>query len=75
LPLRWADFDLVIAPSSTAAQQLAEGPHAEILRARPWLAMGPHAEAAVRRLGATDVTRAARDDVPAVVAAALELLS
>ncbi len=75
LPLRWHDFDLVIAPSSTAAQQLAEGPQAQILRARPWLAMGPHAEAAVRRLGATDVTRAARDDVAAVVAAALELLS
>jgi uroporphyrinogen III methyltransferase/synthase len=74
-PLDFADFDLVIAPSSTAAQLLADGPGAAALRARPWLAMGPHAEAAVRRLGVVDVTRAARDDVAAVIAAARELLS
>jgi uroporphyrinogen III methyltransferase/synthase len=75
LPLAWRDFDLVIAPSSTAAQQLGDGPQAEILRAQRWLAMGPHAEAAVRRLGVAEVARAPHDDVASIVAAAMELLS
>jgi uroporphyrinogen III methyltransferase / synthase len=73
-PLRWNDFDLVIAPSSSAAQHLGDGPQVEALRKLPWLAMGAHSEAAARKLGAADVTRAAEDNVAAIVAAAVEKL-
>lgn len=75
LPLPWPTFDLVIAPSSSAARNLAGSPQAELLRGRPWLAMGPHAAAAAVQLGAVDIKCAPRDDVASIVATALELLS
>jgi uroporphyrinogen III methyltransferase/synthase len=74
-PLRGTHFDLVIAPSSSAALHLGEGPFAAALRSQRWLAMGEHSEAAARKVGAEDVTRACSDDVDALVAKARELLS
>jgi uroporphyrinogen III methyltransferase / synthase len=74
-PLRALDFDLVIAPSSSAALHLGDGPYAETLRERRWLAMGPLSEAAARRVGVADVTRADDDDIAAVVARAREMLT
>jgi uroporphyrinogen III methyltransferase/synthase len=74
-PLRELRFDLVIAPSSSAALHLGDGPYAAALRPLRWLAMGPVSEAAARRLGVADVTRADHDDVDALVASATELLS
>jgi uroporphyrinogen III methyltransferase/synthase len=73
--LRDLAFDLVIAPSSSAAQHLAGGPHGARLRTQRWLAMGPLTEAAARRLGVTDLARAASDDVAALSSRAEELLS
>jgi uroporphyrinogen III methyltransferase / synthase len=74
-PLRTTAFDLVIAPSSSAALHLGEGPYGEALRAQRWLAMGPKSAAAARQIGATDLSTAERDDVDAIVARAQELLS
>lgn len=68
-------FDLVIAPSSSAGQHLAQGPHAVALRARRWLAMGPATEAAARKLGVSDIQQAASDDVESLTARAEELLA
>jgi uroporphyrinogen-III synthase len=74
-PLRDLAFDLVIAPSSSAALHLGEGPHAAGLRARPWLAMGPLSAAAARKVGAGDVHVAEHDDPDSVIARAREILS
>jgi uroporphyrinogen III methyltransferase / synthase len=75
LPVRGRGADLVVAPSSTAALQLGEGPHGAALRACRWLVMGPRTEAAARSVGAVEVVRADRDDVDAIVAKAEELLA
>jgi uroporphyrinogen III methyltransferase/synthase len=74
-PLRDLELDLVIAPSSTAALHLGDGPYAPALRHLRWLAMGPVSADAARRIGAADVAIAAHDDVDAMVARARELLS
>jgi uroporphyrinogen III methyltransferase/synthase len=74
LPVRGGAIDLVIAPSSSAALLLGDGPHGAALRPRRWLVMGPVSESAARRAGAGDIIRAARDDLDAVVAKAEELL-
>ena len=74
LPARGHGADLVIAPSSTAALHLGEGPHATALRPARWLVMGERSEAAARSVGAATVVRADRDDVGAIVAKAEELL-
>jgi uroporphyrinogen III methyltransferase/synthase len=73
--LRDLAFDLVIAPSSSAAQHLAQGPHGAELRAQRWLAMGPLTEAAAQELGVRTIQRAASDDVASLTARAEELLS
>jgi uroporphyrinogen III methyltransferase / synthase len=75
IPARDHGADLVIAPSSTAALHLGDGPHAAALRPCRWLVMGARSEAAARRVGATDVAVADRDDVDALVAKAEELLA
>ena len=68
-------FDLVIAPSSSAAQHLAAGPHAAALRAQRGLAMGPWTEAAARKHDVSDVEQAPSDDVASLTARAEELLT
>ena len=73
--LFWDRFDLVIAPSSSAALHLGDGAHAQALRAHRWLAMGPLSAAAARKVGAREVAVADRDDVDALVDKARELLS
>lgn len=75
IPARGHGADLVIAPSSTAALHLGEGPHGATLRACRWLVMGAHSEAAARSVGASDVVRAPHDDVDAIVRRAEELLA
>lgn len=73
--LRDLQFDLVIAPSSSAAQHLADGPYGAELRAQRWLAMGPLTEAAAQKLGVRTIQRAASDDVASLAARAEELLA
>jgi uroporphyrinogen-III synthase len=75
LPARGHGADLVIAPSSTAALHLGEGPHGPALRRCRWLVMGARSEAAARAVGAGDVVIADRDHVDAIVAKAEELLT
>jgi uroporphyrinogen III methyltransferase/synthase len=75
LPARGRGADLVVAPSSTAALHLGEGPHGAALRPCRWLVMGARSEAAARQLGAREVVRAAHDDIESIVRAAEELLA
>jgi hypothetical protein len=65
----------VIAPSSSAALHLGEGPWAAALRHCRWLAMGPISAAAAGKVGAAEVAVAAHDDPQSVVARARELLT
>lgn len=74
LPVRGGTVDLVIAPSSSAALLLGDGPHGAALRPRRWLVMGPVSESAARKVGATNIVCGDRDDIDAVVAKAEELL-
>src|SRR5262249_5037630 len=74
-PLADLELDLVIAPSSTAALHLGDGPYAPALRGLRWLAMGPVSADAARRVGAAEVAVAAHDDIDAVVTRARELLA
>lgn len=75
MPARGRVADLVIAPSSTAALHLGEGPHGATLRRCRWLVMGARSAEAARSVGVVDVVRADHDDIDAIVRNAGELLA
>jgi uroporphyrinogen III methyltransferase/synthase len=68
-------FDLVVVPSSSAAQALYGSEFGGGLIDVPALAMGPNAQAAARRLGVRDVRSTDRDTLDAAVARAKEWLA
>lgn len=71
---RLPPVDLVVLPSSSAARAVLASDHANGLRRSPIVAIGPTTEAEARMHGATRVTCAATDTIPAVVATALATL-
>jgi uroporphyrinogen III methyltransferase/synthase len=67
--------DAVVLPGSTAAQSLLGDRANGSLLAVPMVAMGPRTLEAAQRLGARQVTRAASDTPPSLVAATIALLA
>jgi uroporphyrinogen III methyltransferase/synthase len=68
-------FDLIVVPSSSAAQALYGSEHGGGLINVPALALGPIAQAAARRLGAIDVRTTEHDTVDAAIAQARDWLA
>ena len=66
-------IDTVVLASSTCARAVLGGPLGETLRDVPTVVMGPYTEAAARDAGARSVTRAARDEIAALVDAVVAL--
>lgn len=65
------DVDLLVLPSSSAAERVLRSAWGRGLRSTPVIAMGPVTEAAARALGAERVHRAAVDSIDALVDATL----
>jgi uroporphyrinogen III methyltransferase/synthase len=63
--------DLVVVPSSAAADCVLSGPLAALLQGVPVLAMGQETERAARQTGVREVTRPPHDTIPALVEAAV----
>lgn len=68
---RLPPIDLVVLPSSSAARAVLGNGMGDALRRSPMVAMGPATEAEARKHGASRVSRAETDTVPAIVATAL----
>jgi uroporphyrinogen III methyltransferase/synthase len=67
--------DLVVLPSSSAAEAVLASALKDILEDVPMIAMGPRTEEAACQAGARHVQRSRRDSVPSIVAAALAFLA
>jgi len=67
--------DLVVLPSSSAAEAVLGSALHDVIAGVPMIAMGGRTEEAARRAGATSVIRSRRDTVPSIVAAALAFLA
>lgn len=68
-------FDLIVVPSSSAAQAIFGSEFGASLTQVPVVALGPSAEAAARRHGATRVAKSDADSIAAAIAKAVELLA
>lgn len=66
--------DLVVLPSSSAADAVLRSPLRLLLEHVPMLAMGPRTEDAARRAGGQTVVRSRKDSVPSIIAGVLTLL-
>ena len=67
--------DLLVLPSSSAAEVVLDSPLGCVLKPLPMIAMGPKTRAAALGRGARDVTVSNRDTVPSLVAAVLAFLA
>jgi uroporphyrinogen-III synthase len=67
-------FDLVVAPSSSAADLILSRAQTA-LRQTPFATMGPSSTAAARRGGVLDVTEAPHDDVESLIGCVIEKLA
>jgi uroporphyrinogen-III synthase len=67
-------FDLVVAPSSSAADLILSRAQTALQRT-PFVTMGPSSAAAARRGGVLDVTEAPHDDVELLIGCVIEKLA
>ena len=68
-------IDLVILPSSSAANLLLTHEAASALKNLPMIAMGPATEMAARLCGASQIIRAPHDDIDSIVSCVLNFAS